>query len=358
MRVLQLVDSLELGGTERIAVNIANALSSRIERSFLCATRKEGILRESVKPQVGYLFLAKERVIDFKALITLKRFVKKHNINFVHAHSSSFFIAALLKLMYPRIKIIWHDHYGNSEFLNQRKAKVLIRLSSLFNHVLCVNERLKNWGKERLKCKHVDYIPNFAIPSKNTPITTLEGKEGKRIIHLANLRSQKDHETLLRAFSEVVKDYNDWTLHCVGKDFNDAYSYSIKALVNTLKLNNNVFFYGGRPDVTYVLNQADIAILSSKSEGLPVALLEYGFAKLPTVVTNVGDCAKVISNENEGLIIEKQDHMALKSTIVKIIKSPELRLSLGSNLFNKVNTSFSEEATIKKIINIYKLHLK
>ncbi|TYA71434.1 glycosyltransferase family 4 protein [Seonamhaeicola marinus] len=358
MRVLQLVDSLDTGGTERVAVNIANALSSRIEVSVLCATRKEGILKKSLKSQVKYAFLEKKKTIDFKALVTLKKLVKKEKISIIHAHSSSFFMAVLLKFVYPRIKIIWHDHYGNNEFINQRKAKVLIRFSSQFNHVLCVNERLKNWGKEKLKCKDVDYIPNFAIPSNNIPITTLKGNRGKRIMHLANLRPQKDHETLLRAFAEIIKDHNDWTLHCVGKDFNDPYSDAIKVLVRELRLNNKVFFYGGIPDVTHVLNQADIAVLSSKSEGLPIALLEYGFAKLPVVVTNVGDCLKVVSNEKEGYVVEKQNHEALKSNIIKIIKSPELRLSLGLNLFHKVNTSFSEEAIIKELINIYKLHLK
>lgn len=358
MRVLQLVDSLEVGGTERVAVNIANALSKNIEASFLCTTRKEGLLKESLKKEVGYLFLKKKSTFDFKTLITLRAFVKKSKIDFIHAHSSSFFFATLLKISYPNIKIIWHDHYGNSEFLNERKSKVLIIFSRFFTQILSVNEALKNWADEKLHCKQVKILPNFATPVNNTPITKLKGKEGKRIIHLANLRSQKDHETLLKAFKKVVNKHNEWTLHCVGKNFSDSYSDKIQSLVDRLNLKENVFFYGGRPDVSNILSQSNIAVLSSKSEGLPIALLEYGFAKLPTIATNVGDCFKVISNNNEGFLIDNQDTVSLKEAMVKCINSKELRMSLGNNLYNKVNKSYSEKAIIKKLLNIYNHHLK
>ena len=52
MRVLQLIDSLHPGGAERVSVNIANALVENIDKSFLCVTREEGILKESLTPSV------------------------------------------------------------------------------------------------------------------------------------------------------------------------------------------------------------------------------------------------------------------------------------------------------------------
>ncbi|WP_406684214.1 glycosyltransferase family 4 protein [Seonamhaeicola sp. MEBiC1930] len=358
MRVLQLVDSLEVGGTERVAVNIANALSDKIDKSFLCTTRKEGLLRYSLNDKVDYLFLEKKRIIDFKAIKKLRGFIKSKGINIIHAHSSSFFLATLVKLFYPKVKIIWHDHYGNSEYLNERKFKVLILSSNFFVHVLSVNAVLKNWAKTNLKCGYVDFLPNFAIPDKNKPETELKGSEGKRIIHLANLRPQKDHITLLKAFKEVIKIHPDWTLHCVGKNFEDDYSKSVKSLVNEFKLNKSVFFYGSRADITNILNRSNIAVLSSKSEGLPIALLEYGCSKLPAVVTNVGDCSKVISSENEGLMVNKEDVDALKEALIKYISNERFRTLMGNSLFQKVNTSYSENAIVNKLINIYKLHIK
>ena len=68
MKVLQLIDSLNSGGAERVAVNFANALVNKIEKSYLCTTRQEGVLKLNLNSQVGYLFLQKRSVIDFKAI--------------------------------------------------------------------------------------------------------------------------------------------------------------------------------------------------------------------------------------------------------------------------------------------------
>ena len=125
MRVIQLIDSLDAGGAERVAVNLANALSTEIDSAFLCATRKEGLLKESISSDVGYLFLNKQKAIDLRAIKSLNVFVKVNNINIIHAHSSSFFLATIVKILNRKVSIVWHDHYGNSEFLNVRKHGAL-----------------------------------------------------------------------------------------------------------------------------------------------------------------------------------------------------------------------------------------
>lgn len=357
MRVLQLVDSLDVGGTERVAVNIANALSTKIETSFLCATRREGILKQSLNAGVGYLFLNKKSTFDISAVKTLKHYIEQNNINILHAHSSSFFLAVLVKLRYSKVKIIWHDHYGNSAFLNNRKLKVLKLASYFFEHVLCVNQTLKDWAISNLHCKHVNFIPNFAVSVLNKPETQLKGIEGKRLVHLANLRPQKDHETLLEAFAILVKSNKDWTLHCVGKDFNDDYSKQIKQQITALKLEKHVFLYGSKPDIAHILKQSTIGVLSSKSEGLPLALLEYGLANLPCVATNVGDCKKVISSQTEGFLVEKQNSYVLAEAITKLIKNKDLQETIAKHLYKKVTQSFSEEAIINKLLTIYKQYV-
>ena len=91
MKVLQLIDSLNAGGAERVAVNYANSLTSRIEASYLCATREEGLLKESLSKNVQYLFLNKKTSLDFNAIRKLNKYVKKQDIQIIHAHSTSFF---------------------------------------------------------------------------------------------------------------------------------------------------------------------------------------------------------------------------------------------------------------------------
>jgi glycosyltransferase involved in cell wall biosynthesis len=353
MRVLQLIDSLQAGGAERMAVNIANTLGSQIDASFLCSTRKEGVLKKSLHTNVGYLFLNKTRRIDFKAIKVLNTFIRQQDIQIIHAHSTSYFLATIIKFLNRNVKIVWHDHYGNSEYLSHRKFKILRFCSRFFSQALSVNSALEEWARIHLKVDNVKYLPNFAVKNFEKAQTILKGKEGKRIIHLTNFRSQKDHFTLLNAFKNVVKQHQDCTLHCVGKDFNDQYSDAIKAQIAQLKLNDKVFLYGSQPDVFHILSQGDIGVLSSKSEGLPISLLEYGLAGLPVVVTDVGDCAKVVLHNENGIVVPKENSDELAVGLLSVLQDDEKSARFGQRLKLRVENTYSETKYINALIEIY-----
>ena len=354
MKVLQLIDSLEAGGAERMAVNIANIMVDHTQGSFLCATRAEGILFNAIDNRVGYLFLNKKSKLDVRAIRTLMRFVKDNNIDVIHAHSTSFFLATIIKMFNKNVKIVWHDHYGNSEFLQQRKHKVLKFCSIYFSHVISVNQTLKQWSESHLNCKKVSYISNFVVNEKtNDKVTQLEGESGYRIVCLANLRPQKDHFTLLKAFNDIVKEQPKWTLHLVGKDFEDDYSIGIKQAIQDLNLNTSVFIYGSKKDVQYILSQAEIGVLSSKSEGLPLSLLEYGLASLAVVATNVGNCDEVINNDKVGILVEANNYVTLKKGLLCFIENIEIRKKSASELHQRIVNEFSSNQISKKLVDIY-----
>ena len=96
MRIVQIIDSLKVGGAERMAVNLANALVNSVAFSGLVTTRLEGQLKNAIVADVNYLFLKRSRVVDFGALFRLRRYVRKNKITIIHAHGSSFFFAVLL----------------------------------------------------------------------------------------------------------------------------------------------------------------------------------------------------------------------------------------------------------------------
>ncbi|MEL0455982.1 glycosyltransferase [Flavobacteriaceae bacterium SZ-1-7] len=354
MRVLQLIDSLQTGGAERVAVNIANALSNEIGYSALCATREEGLLKNDILKNVDYLFLDKKQTIDIGSIRQLNAFVKNKRVQIIHAHSTSFFLATLIKLLNRKINIVWHDHYGNSEFLNERKHTVLKLCSKYFSHIFSVNKNLEFWAKQRLKFQNVSYLPNFAILNKTLTETKLHGISGKRIVCLANLRPQKDHMTLIEAFKEVHIKYPDWTLHCVGKNFNDGYSKMVKNKIDELSLIESVFLYDSNPDVYHILSQCDIGVLSSKSEGLPIALLEYGLTNLAVIATKVGECETVVSNQINGVLVNPSSPSELAEALILLIENETTRKTF-STLFNRhIDENFSEKAQIKNIISTYK----
>jgi len=234
---------------------------------------------------------------------------------------------------------------------------VILRFCSLFfNHVFFVNTNLEAWAKEHLYVKSSTFLANFAVLNATDPITNLRGKNGKRIVCLANLRPQKDHITLLKAFQIVFDIHSDWTLHLIGHDFEDDYSVSIKSYIKKEALEQNVFIYGSCPDTNYILSQSTIGILSSKSEGLPLALLEYGLAELPVIATNVGDCNKVVSNKDEGILVEPKNDKVLAEALLTFINDLDLRRHVAKNLKNKIVSNFSESSTMETLTNIYKKH--
>ncbi|MDO6758772.1 glycosyltransferase [Tamlana sp. 2_MG-2023] len=353
MRVLQLIDSLNAGGAERMAVNYANALATRLEGSFLCATRKEGLLKASISKDVEYLFLNRKKTIDITAIKRLSTFVKEHHIDVIHAHATSFFLATLVKILNPKLVLVWHDHYGNSEFLENRPLFVLKKCSRWFNYIITVNTNLEAWAKNNLLNTPVAYLPNFAQVTSSKQQTTLKGVKNKRIVCLANLRPQKDHLNLLKAFKKVLKKHSEWTLHLLGKDFQDDYATEIKGFISKNNLEENIFLYGSCTDVNHILRQGDIGVLASKSEGLPLALLEYGLAKLAVVATQVGDCHKVISTEDEGLLVAPKHPEALAQAIATYIENENLRVVAAENLNAKVLSEFSETGVIEVLITIY-----
>ncbi len=353
MRVLQLIDSLQTGGAERIAVNFANALAENIEASYLCATREEGLLKEALSKDVNYLFLKKTKTLDFKALKRLRIFIKENKIDIIHAHSSSYFFAVLLKLSGGNIKLVWHDHNGNrskTKIIN----KIVLRICSVFlNHIFCVNQDLKHWLNKNIKSVNVSVLNNFPSKSNECSVTKLSGDNRKRIILLANLRKPKNHFIALDAFKIVNGKHPKWTLHFIGNDYNDSYSKALKFKISELKIKDNVYIYGAKPDISSILAQCDIGVLSSNYEGLPVALLEYGLAKLPVVVTDVGDCNKVVYNKKNGFIVKPNNSIALSEAIIMLIENVALATKFKIELNNKVLKEYSEEGVIKEIVDKY-----
>jgi len=355
IKVLQIIDSLNVGGAEVLAVNIANSLTDAGYESHICVTRQEGDLKKQINKNVGYLFLERKTIIDLKAIKKLSRYVKKHNINRVHAHASSSFVGVCVKLLNPKIKLIWHDHYGNSEFLNERKTVSLKFFSYFFFAIISVNKNLKLWAEAKLACSKVFFINNFVEFRDLSEKTELKGVDGKRIVMLAGFRAQKDHLNLLKAFDKIVKEFPDWTLHLVGKLYEDAYSAEVINFIEKEQWKKNVYFYGVQSDIKYILQQSSIGVLSSKSEGLPLSLLEYGLAKLAIVVTDVGECKNVIEQFKSGIVVEKENSLLLANSIMELINSEEKRKSYGTLHSKNVNYYYSAQSFLDQLIKIYTL---
>ena len=345
---------MDPGGAERMAVNLANELFNKIDFSGLIVTRKEGDLKKQLNPNLPYLFLNKRNKIDWKAILTFRKFLKKHNVTHLHAHSSSWFFAVFTFFTYPKIKIIWHDHFGNR--LNYNNGGLLLRLFSLFfSAVIVVNEDLLLWAKNKLWVKKIYFIPNFSSSSSSKAHenqTVLKGQEGKRIVCVANLKHPKNHLFLIDSFFKSGIFLEGWTLHLIGKDYNDAYSKTLKDFVVKNNGSQIIYSYGSCNDISNILGQANVGVLASTYEGFPVTLLEYGLHHLLVLTTNSGYCSKLIKHQVTGYLFSPNNQNELIHNFEQLVSNPIENRIMASNFSTFVATQFSSDQIIQQFTAI------
>ena len=355
IRVLQLIDSLDIGGAERMSVNIANALASVGVKNFICATRKGGDLENMLDKDIELLILDKRSTLDIKAILKLVKYIKENDIDIIHAHSSSFFTAVLCK-PFTKVKIVWHDHNGLRDNVSKVQNSILKIFSYFFDVSISVNKQLLKWAKDNLWIseQNIIYIPNFANLVKSNENLSLPGTNTTRIVCLANLRWQKDHKTLLEAFLKIHEINPQWHLLLVGKDNNDSYSNNLKKFIIDNSLEDHVHILGSRNDSADILYSSTIGVISSKIEGLPMALLEYGLAKLPVVSTDVGECSQVLGYGEYGKIVKVEDSKVLASAICNLIEDTSMRNELANKFYKHIEANYSQKAVISRLLDIYK----
>jgi glycosyltransferase involved in cell wall biosynthesis len=355
---MQMTDWLEPGGKERVAVNVANLLPRDRFDSFLCTTRRSsGALEAVVASDVVRLRLERERTFDWKAVHRLVAFNAAERIDVLHAHGSSVFMASLASMFPPHPKVVWHDHYGRYQW-DERPAWLYRVAARRVGGVIVVTRPLLEWSQQRLRmpADRTWYVPNFVceVAAAETP-SVVPGVEGRRIACVAHLRPQKDHQTLLAAFAQVVHAVPDAHLLIIGGHTKEEEQYAgqLRRTIASAGLEHSVTMCGQRNDVPALLAQCDIGVLSSASEGFPLALVEYGLAGLATVATRVGECAEVLDDGRAGMLVPAGQADPLARALAQLLRRPGQRQALGSALRNRVRALYRSGPLVERICAIY-----
>ncbi|HAW08136.1 MAG TPA: glycosyltransferase [Bacteroidetes bacterium] len=359
IRVIHLIDTLEPGGAERVAVNIINSLPSEKFERFLCTTRYGGPLLKEKKDDICYLGLNRKSTFDIKALIKLYLFIKEYQIQIIHAHSSSLFISVVMKLLIPSLKVIWHYHSGSIV----KYIPLLIiykKFSKKVDFVITVNQELKEWSIKSLGVapQKSKFVPNFIVKSSEIAIENFPGFENSRIVCVANFRPVKDHHTLIKAMRIVCNKFPYVHLILLGDNLDQEYTSCILNEINEFNLQSNISWLGSITNVQSYLKYCNIGVLSSKSEGLPLSLLEYGLIGLPVIVTNVGQCAEVVDYGKAGVLVEPEQPESLAQAIILLLENESIRNDLAVKFHEKVINKYSSQAVIPEVIKIYEQVLK
>lgn len=345
MKVLQLIDSLATGGAERMCVNIANLLADSGIPVVVCATRTGGAMEKKLKPSVPYYQLNKKGTLDVVAFFRLLRLLKKEQITHIHAHSSSVFWAVAAGFFFRGLKIIWHDHYGQSEGLQAGSRKPLAAISGFIDFAIPVNSRLRDWilANTAIPEDKIISLPNFpdgqwyaATPADSTSI-----------VCLANFRAQKNHRNLLEAIACIKPNLNGFKVVLAGQAGDARYLDAIHQAIRTLGLSSTVSVVHAMDSPERLLAEARIGVLSSDSEGLPLALLEYGMAGLAVVCTQVGQCAEVLDEGRCGILVPPNDPQALATALQQLLTDDSLASILGQRLQRRVRATYSGTAFLE-----------
>jgi glycosyltransferase involved in cell wall biosynthesis len=355
VNVMHLVDTLNVGGAERMAVNIVNALPRDKYRAHLCTTRQEGPLANQVNKDVVRHSLQRAGRFDWRAVKSLVAELKRNDIRILHAHGTSLFIGSIAASFSPPTTVVWHDHWGRHD-VEGRPAWLYRMAASRAGGVIAVNQRLAQWSRDQLgiPAERVSFISNFVSESsQNGPPPHLPGTAGGRIVCVANFRPQKDLINLIDAMSIVIVAFPSAHLLMIGDISDVTYADQIRERISEKNLGQYVSIMGQRNDVTAVLQACDIGVLSSASEGLPLSLIEYGWARLPTVATQVGDCATVLDEGRAGVLVPANSAQQLADGLLSLLKSSEKREELGEAFFTHVRDNYNARKAIDQICRIY-----
>lgn len=352
IRVMHVIDTLEGGGAERVAVNLANLLPRSRYEAHLCTTRSEGVLGSLIADDVGRLRLGRTRRYDAPALFRMTAYIRDNKIDILHAHGSALFLSALASALPPYPLVVWHLHGGKPA----RWPYGL--LARRVRGAITVTESLAAWCTTHLTIpeRRVRHIPNFSLQSgfAAKPLD-LPGRAGTRVVSIANIRPEKDQLTLMRAMAIVVRELVEVHLLIVGSPSDPAYHDRIQREIAKQNLRDHITMLGQRQDVPAILHSCDVGVLSSSKEGFPLALVEYGLAGLPAVATDVGECAAVLQHGGVGIVVPPGEPDRLAAALLSLLRSRERRAALGKAFQHRVETTYGPERIVQQICSVYEM---
>jgi len=366
LRILHLVESLEVGGTETQAVQTAVHQAAAGHRITVGCLRSKGpllkVLEEAGIPVME--FRKKRKLLSLEGirqLLRLTLFLRNHRFEVIHCHD---LMSNLLGVPAARLagteKIISSRRYLELEWwsgwLRTRVAGLIYRLS----HYVVVNStsiRDLLMQRDHIPGEKIAVLYNgvdikrFSKVKDEGSLPALLSQAPTAIAVVANMYSPiKGHTTLIKAAVEVCREFPDVLFALIGDGKERP---SVERQVIASGLGENFLFLGSRHDVPELLGCCDISVLPSDSEGFPNAILEAMAAHLPVIATRVGGVPEVLDDEVTGLLVPPADPAALSAAILRVLKDQGLRERLAEAGHSLVAERFSFERLTSSLEGLY-----
>jgi glycosyltransferase involved in cell wall biosynthesis len=191
-------------------------------------------------------------------------------------------------------------------------------------------------------------LPSVAAKQRGLP--SVAAKQRRRVITVANLRPEKNHETLIAAADLLSADFPDVEFQIVGDGVRRP---ELEALVRSRRVDDRVSFLGHREDVGRLLSEASIFVLPSRSEAFPNGAIEAMAAGLPVVASAVGGLLDLIDHGRTGLLVEPGNPTALADALRRLLTNPAAAAQIGERARADVQQRYSFERMVKAFEDLY-----
>jgi glycosyltransferase involved in cell wall biosynthesis len=365
-KVFYLVDSLNVGGTETQAVELARRIPEAGYDVTLGCLRIQGPLLDRLQGSaVAVREFHPRGGIDTPAglyqLLRLSWFLRRGKFDVVHTHdlwSNLLGIPAARLAGVPAIVSSRRDLAHFAWYQGKRRAW-LRRIQNLSGAVLAnatpVRDALiaeDGFSPEKLRVIHngVD-IDKFHRSGVSRERLFPGVGDGKLIVLVGNMHTDvKGHPWLIASSPQVIREFPSTRFVLAGDGEQRAH---FEQQVADLGLQESFLFLGRRADIPEILACCDIAVLPSRAEGLPNAVLEYMAAGLPTIVSRVGGNAELVEHGVTGLLIPPNDSSGLSAALLKLLRDPRLAREMAQNGRESVTRNFSFEKLVREVDELY-----
>jgi len=365
-KVFYFLDSLEVGGTETQAVELALRISANAYDVTLGCLRVRGPLLEKLKGSAVAIreFHPTGGLDSARGLYQTARlaaYLRREKFDVVHTHdlwTNLMGVVAARMAGVPAIVSSRRD-LAHFDWYQGRKRNWLRRIQNLSGVVLANATPIRDalvaedrFAPEKLCVIHngVD-TARFQVGRRDRE-RLFPGTQSQRLVVLVgNMHTDvKGHPWLIEAAPAVLKEFPQTRFVFAG-DGDSRPAFEEQA--GKLGLQGNFMFLGRRSDIPDVLASCDIAVLPSRAEGLPNAVLEYMAAGLPTIASRVGGNSELVEDGVTGLLVPAEDSAAIAGALLRLLRDPELARKMAESGRKLAVENYSFERLIREVDALY-----
>ena len=236
-----------------------------------------------------------------------------------------------------------------------QKERYARESEALSHHIVVSNSSRESFENNGVDAGRITVVRNGIAPLE----TVRSGKaalglEGKTILlTVARFSKQKDHASLIKALPAVLAFDPSIVLLLVGKG---EEMEPVRALVDELSLDMNIRFLGHRADIAALMASADLFVLPSQFEGLPLAVLEAMSVGLPVVATRIGGTVEALG-ESHPFLADCADPASLARVLIHALENPLAARACGQAGRDRFHAGFSAQRMAEETARVYRRFL-